>query len=519
MTYHHLNRFKAHAEAKLTHTERLLAWHFAYEIRQNRSYYSESHRRLAETLQIDTRTARRGLARLVELGLFERINKTGTHAPIYRLLVSCPPNCLDISDHNTAPEMEALKTLVGTSMPTLNSTTTPPYIKKREEEDKEFIEGSIELGYLITILESFKTRDDQQEVIWEIAHERPKAMAKAVLEVLAQASTPLDSGRRKLNYLLKVVRLTPQNLLVKFKEEKTAEKGEALIKDSNEDKAFLAANENWTPFTGDDRVMKYADKVLAGFEPKRTRFYLGQLENKLTAKHIFLASDLEVMLEEFTKMAGEEFWRNGWVELSNEGYPELTHKHGFSLPDEVSEKFLTPEEQLDYETRKQGLKRIQDAWDKENPEQAGSKQFLNTPEALTFLAAHPLPADFGNGKRLLKLFNEQLIPRTADYFSQQSPEDPEGTYEEFLKDNFTIEDDLEHLLSRIPERHEGHNRYSKKTLKAYLNALQHTDHITLFVRAVKEFGDYKREPSQFWTAPNTWIDEQVAQITSTKVRH
>jgi hypothetical protein len=136
MTYHHLNRFKAHAEAKLTNAERLLAWHFAYEIRQNRSYYSESHRRLAETLQIDTRTARRGLSRLVELGLFERINKTGTHAPIYRLLVSCPPNCLDISDHNTAPEMEALKTLVGTSTPPLNSTTTPPYIKKREEEDK-----------------------------------------------------------------------------------------------------------------------------------------------------------------------------------------------------------------------------------------------------------------------------------------------------------------------------------------------------------------------------------------------
>jgi hypothetical protein len=519
MTYHHLNRFKAHAEAKLTNAERLLAWHFAYEIRQNRSYYSESHRRLAETLQIDTRTARRGLARLVELGLFERINKTGTHAPIYRLLVSCPPNCLDISDHNTAPEMEALKTLVGTSMPTLNSTSTPPYIKKREEEDKEFIEGSIELGYLIHILEGFKNKDDQQEEIWEIAHERPKAMAKAILELLAKASTPLDTQRRKLNYLLKVIRTTPQNLLVKFKEEKTAEKGEALIKDSKEDKVFLAANENWTPFTGDNRVMKYADKVLAGFEPTRTRFYLGQLGNKLTAKHIFLASDLEVMLEEFTKMAGEEFWRNGWVELSNEGYPELTHKHGFSLPDEVSEKFLTPEEQLEYETRKQGLKRIQDAWNKENPEQAGSKQFLNTPEALSFLAAHPLPADFGNGKRLLNLFNAQLIPRTADYFNQQSPEDPEGSYQDFLKETFTIEDDLENLLARIPERHEGHNRYRRKTLKAYANALQHTDHATLLLRAVKEFGFDKREPSQFWTAPNTWIDEQVAQITGKAVRH
>ena len=518
MTYHHLNRFIAHAEAPLTHAERLLAWHFAYQTRQNRSYYSESHRRLSKTLQMDIRTARRGLARLVELGLFERINKTGTHAPIYRLLVSCPPNCLDISDHNTAPEMEALKTLVGTSTPPLNSTTTPPYIKKREEEDKEFIEGSIELGYLITILESLKPKDDQQEEIWQIAHERPKAMAKAVLEVLAQASTPLETGRRKLNYLFKVVRLTPQNLLVKFKEEKTAEKGEALIKDSKEDKAFLAANENWKPFSNGDRAIKYANKVLEGFKPKKTKYYLAQLGNKLTPKHIYLASDLEVLLEQFTELAGEDFWSNGWVELSENGYPELKHRYGFALPDEVSEKYLTPEEQLEYETRKQGLKVIEDTWNKENPNQTGSKQFLNTPEALSFLAAHPLPADFGNGKRLLNLFNSKLIPRTADYFSQQSPEDPEGTYEDFLKENFTIEDDLDHLLSRIPERHEGHNRYRRKTLKAYAKALQHTDHFTLYIRAIKEFGDYKREPSQFWTAPNTWIDEQVAQITSTKVR-
>jgi hypothetical protein len=519
MSYHHLNRFKAHAEAKLTHAERLLAWHFAYEIRQNRSYYSESHRRLAETLQIDTRTARRGLARLVELGLFERINKTGTHAPIYRLLVSCPPNCLDISDHNTAPEVEALKSLVGTSLPTLNSTTTPPYIKKREEEDKEFIEGSVELGLLVFILEGFKNRDDQQEVIWQIAHERPKAMAKAILELLAKASTPLKTNRRKLDYLFKVVRTTPQNLLVKFQEEEKAEKGEALIKASKEDKTFSAANENWKPISNGERVIKYAGKVLAGFEPKKTKFYLSQLDQKLTAKHIFLASDLEVMLEEFTSWAGEDFWREGYLELSESGFPELKHRYGFSLADEVSEQFLTPEEKLEYDTRKQGLKVIEDAWNKENPEQAGSKQFLNTPEALSFLAAHPLTADFGNGKRLLNLFNSRLEARALDYFSQETPEDPEGTYEDFLKDNFTIEDDLENLLARIPERHEGHNRYFKKTLKAYLNALQHTEHGTLLVRAVKEFGFDKREPSQFWTAPNTWIDEQVAQITSKQVRH
>lgn len=518
MTYHHLNRFKAHAEAKLTHAERLLAWHFAYEIRQNRSYYSESHRRLAETLQIDTRTARRGLARLVELGLFERINKTGTHAPIYRLLVSCPANCLDISDHNTAPEVEALKTLVGTSLPTLNSTTTPPYIKKREEEDKEFIEGSEELGYLITILEGLKPKDDQQEVIWQIANERPKAMAKAVLEVLAQASTPLDTGRRKLNYLLKVVRLTPQNLLVKFKEEKTAEKGEALLKASKEEKTLLAANENWTPFTGDNRVIKYADKVLAGFEPKKTRYYLAQLGEKLTAKHIFFAADLELMLEEFTAWAGEDFWSNGYLNLSENGQPELSHRYGFSLPDEAFELLLTPEEKLEYETRKQGLKVIEDTWNKAHQDQAGSKQFLNTPEALSFLAAHPIAPDFGSGQRLIKLFNSRLAERALDYFNQQSPEDPEGTYADFLKETFSMEDDLDHLLTRIPERHEGHNRYRRKTLKAYANALQHTDHITLFVRAVKEFGDYKREPSQFWTAPNTWIDEQVAQITGRAVR-
>jgi hypothetical protein len=56
MSYQHLNRFKAHASTALAPNERLLAWHFAYEIRTKTNYFSESLRRLAEELELDPNT-------------------------------------------------------------------------------------------------------------------------------------------------------------------------------------------------------------------------------------------------------------------------------------------------------------------------------------------------------------------------------------------------------------------------------------------------------------------------------
>lgn len=117
MSYQHLNRFKAHAQAGLSPNERLLAWHFAYETRTKTNYYSESLRRLSETLELDPRTIRRAMARLVDLGLFERIDRTGTYAPIYRLSVQCPDSCELLSDHYTKQELETLQTLGGQTRP------------------------------------------------------------------------------------------------------------------------------------------------------------------------------------------------------------------------------------------------------------------------------------------------------------------------------------------------------------------------------------------------------------------
>jgi hypothetical protein len=519
MTYHHLNRVKAHLDHNLTPAERLLAWHFAYETRQDRSYYSESLRRLETSLGFDRRTLQKALQRLVDLKVLDRINKTGTHAPLYRLLIQCPPYCLDLSDHNTKPELEALELLGGTNTPPLNSIHTAPYIEKREEEDKPrvYFEGETELGYLLGNLEAIPQRDQQQNKLWDLAHTKPKAMAKAVLTVLGTSSTPLDTGRRRINYLLKVVRLTPQNLLKFFEEEEAAERGNALIRNSNEEQATKAGNRNFTPSSTPDRVNSYAKQVLEGFEPKKTSYYLNSFGLDLTAKQVFAAAHLEAILEEFSKYVSEDFWRKGWLKLNDQKLPELVYEYGsFLISDEVAETLLTEEEKQAYQIRTAGLELLRETWNEAHKEEAGSVKFYSSEEALEFMRANPLPDHFGDGQILLKQFNKQLALQVSEYLeAPEAAEDPQGTYRDYLKEHFTIDDDLNDLLRYIAERPEGHSRYFKQTKKAYLNALKYLTQDELKLRAVKEFGFSKREVSQYWKAPNTWLDDQVASHTNT----
>lgn len=485
MTYHHLNRFKAHAEATLAPNERLLAWHFAYETRAKTGTYSESIRRLEETLDLNEKTIRRAAAKLVRLGLFELAKSAkGTYAPVYRFVVPCPPNCLDISDHNTKQELEAIKTLGVPNRPPLDSNQTPPYIKKREEEDiaKTFQEGSEELGLLLQALESFKTLDSQQEELLLIAKTRPKAMAEAVMEMLGKVTPALDSPRRKLTYLAKVIRLTPQNLLSKFNEEKTAEKGELLLKGSNEEQLKKVSNGSYAPTHLPERITSYANKVLEGFRPDKSQYWLNNLKEEVTAKHIYAASHLEELVKALDKnLLGEDFWQKGFIRANElTRLPELfwedslysTNK--FLVSEEVAEMLLDPEERIIYNARTEGLNLLRNAWNEKNPELEGSRKFFDEPEVIEFLAAHPLPNNFRNGTRLLDQLNTQLAKQISDYLEDPAqPDTTMGTYADYLKTNFSLEDDMRFLLRFIPSRPEGHN--VRNFTKAYLAVSQDRD--------------------------------------------
>lgn len=481
MTYHHLNRFKAHAEAKLTPNERLLAWHFAYETRAKTGTYSESIRRLETSLDLNEKTIRKAAAKLIKLGLFERTKQArGTYAPVFRFLVACPPNCLDISDHNTKQELEAIKTLGVPNRPTLDGNQTPPYIKKREEEDitKTFTSGAVELGLLLQALEGIKTLDSQQEELLLIAKTRPKAMAEAVLEMLAKVTPALDSPRRKLTYLAKVIRLTPQNLLSKFNEEKTAEKGEMLLVASNEEQLKKVNNGAYTPVTQVERVFVYANKVLEGFRPDKSQYWLNGIGEEITPKHIYAASHLEELVKAFDKdLLGEDFWKKGFVRANElTKLPELFWDglygdRRFIVSEEVAVMLLAPEERTIYNARTEGLNLLRNAWNEKNPELEGSRKFFDEPEVIEFLAAHPLPNDFRNGTRLLDQLNTQLAKQISDYLEDPAqPETIMGTYADYLKANFSIEDDMRILLRFIPSRPEGHN--IRNFTKAYLAVSQ-----------------------------------------------
>ena len=111
----------------------------------------------------------------------------------------------------------------------------------------------------------------------------------------------------------------------------------------------------------------------------------------------------------------------------------------------------------------------------------------------------------------MSLQSQMLLAESYDLYLNATPDedDLKGTYRDYLLEHFTIEEDFNDLLNRLPERPEGHSKYFKKAFKSYQNALKVIDHADLELRAIKEFGWDRREPSQYWKAPNTWIDEQV----------
>lgn len=475
MTYHHLNRLISHNQAKLTTAERLVAWHFSYQIRSNRSYYSESLRRLEETLDLNPKTIRRALSSLVDKGLFERIDKTGTHAPIYRLLVPCPPSCEDLYDHNTKAEIEALLTLGIPNTPTLKGIQTPPYIKIKEEEDnsstQKVIEGSSELGFILEALATLKTLNADHLTLKGFIELNPSAIAKAALEMTSKAG--LDTPKRVRTYLSQTALNTPQNLLAYAEATKAILEGTRRLtnapKPAPEDLEGLAPEATW------ERIKLFAAEALPSYAPTTlTRNYLEKKAQKgeLTDLEINLASMFEeVITKQAFPFMKEEVAKaedgSIYCDLDEDG---LIQVKGFLQGWLQNANFIyTPEEQSSLKKRITQLEEARLSFmDTRRGKEFSIVEFSMLPEVRAIYDLYPDIDEDEKSRRFLDSFSNTFRSYAETYLENFKAD---KDFNSWLNENFTLEDDFKKWLGFFPEREKGsHTKHAKKAYPVYISA-------------------------------------------------
>jgi len=494
MTYHHLNRLIAHSNAELAPNERLLAWHFAYQTRAKENTYSQSLRRLESDLELNERTIRRALNRLVDLGLFERIDRTGVYAPIYRLLVSCPISCGDLEDHNTKQELAVIwerNTLPPTNTPTLNSNQTPPYIEKREEEEG-FTSKNWKvkiLGVIRKALAEVKDKTEDHFTLLGFTETRPSEVIEAALEITQKAG--LNTWKRIEPYLATTTKTTPQNLLVLAEQVAFTEEGFRALSSGNNltettpKVEYLAGHRS-------ERLAEFRVLALAESNPEldlktfidangwkalapKTRqvedgflaYWASKDPSKITKEVLNLFRKCEGLLLNAYNLAGIEpnfsfipdFQNNPeQVELNFQEFPHL----------EDIEGFLTEEETEIAVARREAINEHKTNWRIANSIEGDytPAQFWQDPETRKVLAANPEPltqeekvARITSKLRelILPMLNREIVFAYEDQFS----------YQNFLK-KFTWQEDLKEFLEIYPARPEG-NQDFKKTASAFLS--------------------------------------------------
>jgi hypothetical protein len=459
MTYHHLNRFKAHNETKLTTAERLLAWHFSYETRSNRSYYSESLRRLEETLDLNPKTIRRALSSLVEKGLFERIDKTGTHAPTYSLLVPCPFNCEDLLEHNTKQELEDIKPLLLPNTPTLKGIQTPPYIEKREEEDissvSEIVEGSAELIFILEALKTLPSLNEDQLTLKAFIELNPYAIAKAALEITSRAG--LDTPKRVRTYLSKTAINSPQNLLAYAEATNASLEGTRRLTNATQPTPSTLDLEGLAPEATWERIKSFAAEALPSYAPTYlAKNYLEKKAQKgeLTDLEINLASMLEEVITKqafpFMKEAVAKAEDGSiYLDLNPEGELEV---YGWLQGWLQNVEWLyTPAEKGLYNELNYALAVERKAWHAANPDKDFSpSSFFMLPSVRQVLQLHPDPlSENEKAKRFLDHFSSAFRSFAENYLENNKAD---KDFNSWLNANFTLEDDFKKWLLFFPER-------------------------------------------------------------------
>jgi hypothetical protein len=477
MTYHHLNRFKAHNKAKLTTAERLLAWHFSYETRSNRSYYSESLRRLEETLDLNPKTIRRALSGLVDKGLFERIDKTGTHAPIYSLLVPCPFNCEDLENHNTKQELEAIKPLLLPNTPTLKGIQTPPYIEKREEEDissvSEIVEGSAELIFILEALKTLPSLNEDQLTLKGFIELNPHAVAKAALEITSKAG--LDTPKRVRTYLTKTAINSPQNLLAYAEATNASLEGTRRLTNATQPTPSTLDLEGLAPEATWERIKSFAAEALPSYAPTYlARNYLEKKAQKgeLTDLEINLAS----MFEEVITKQAFPFMKEAvakaddgsiYFDLDEDGVIQVK---GFLQGWLQNANFIyTPEEATSLSKR---LTLLAEArlffMDTRRGEEFSIVEFSMLPEVRAIYDLYPDIDEHEKSRRFLDHFSNTLRSFAETYLENFKAD---KDFNSWLNANFTLEDDFKKWLNFFPEREKGsHAKHAKKAYPSYVSA-------------------------------------------------
>lgn len=519
MTYHHLNRFKAHATAELTPNERLLAWHFAYETRAKTGLYSQSQRRLQTDLDLDRRTIQKAMARLVDLGLFERIDRTGVYAPIYRLIVACPFSCENLEDHNTKQELE---TLLATNTPPLRDIQTAPYIKKREEEEGfPEILGSEELGWIIQALENLPSLTEPQKQLKELADQHPKTLAKVALELTAK----LDTAKRKKAYLAKVATKDPQNLISQVLDQTAGLEGFRRLQGATEDKGFITEIK---PEITYKRVIAFAAEK-TGWQPSalvdlylRQKATYGELtsvdvEKAYLIEQLIITKGLTCYTPNLIGIHKDQNYSNTgfYLTFDKETGTGVFAGDVIHLLDLNKIRFLYTEAELQaLYTHINGLNDLRATWNAEHPEDQDSlnKFFMDT-NTRAFLQLNPDPvSEQEKSNRFLHYWQGLWNALEDKNYSENSAAE---TFTNWLELNGSVEEDFEEFLANFPEREKGSNqKHKKKAFQVWLEARKYFENSELIGRAA---GYWDRQTNlEFSQLPQNWLADLIRDYAEQK---
>lgn len=459
----------AHAQIEISPSERLLAWHFAYQTREKQGFYSESLRRLQKNLEMDPRTIRRAMARLVDLGLFERIDRSGTHAPIYRLLVSCPFDCEDLDTHNTKQELVKIseqKTLGVSNTPTLESIQTPPYIEieRRRREALSDFKGFLELGWIIQVLESLQDLNSDQLTLKAHTELNPHPLA----EIAFNLTEKLPTDKRKKAYLAKIAKQDPNALLKPLEDYLAGLSGLSRLETAT--KPQPVSPSTIKPETRPSRVLDYARSVFPDWEPSEfVIWYLREhaLEGTLDEFELTIARSFEPVLKQAitfleppfnTKLAG-----GVPIELRAEGvYSDWI----IGSINPAKNTYLLDEAELEQlKIFAEGIDKLKKEFIERQGEYSPARFYME-PETKAFKALHPQPVS-----------DLELQKRFVDYYQKRFLNFVEGTKERWdrehitsgsnylawLEENFTDEDDFKIFLNNFPQREEGSHAKNYRT--------------------------------------------------------
>jgi len=495
MTFHHFNRFIDHNSTQLTPSELALALYVCQLVRDKTSFYSESVRRISNHIGLSEATIKRSLKGLEEKGVLKvETSYLSTYAKSYELLISCPDNCPFLEDHNTKRELAKFSEIATRQLKHAEKGVQfdPPYIELKEEEEVLVsFEGKEELGLLVQLLMDLPETTQLIE-IREATKAFPRTLAKVLLEITEKAG--LDSSKRKRSYLKEILEKTPLTLLKKIQDLKAFEIGKHILEGSG-NRAFEMSTEAWIinahkppPNRSHDYKRLNTWITQQGFKTDSPNFYISYLATNglLESRHLTIAEEVMSALrstESPIKFNGidnfEDYFQLGINTQDNS--PELVPKTDtwvhhidrvIADTEALMPELLTAEELAIYELRETKLSELKTNWINAQPTSAEISLvvFNRSLEKGKFDKENPMPiTQVQYAKRLLEKINffiGKLTDYRTDWFGRNN------SYQVWLNESFTYEDDLNLLLAYIPSRPEGHKKYLSKFAESYENAIR-----------------------------------------------